>query len=284
MNADNNRYIDEMIGVVLEDNVPADVDRRLRAQLEDFRSRLPGRPERSASPPRAGADRSRLRRALAAAIAASLLAAGIVWLNWPGTSLTSVAYAEFKAVVENSEQPEWVHFFEGDRESWMSFQPSRVYTKSRGVISGADYGANRWYWYDATKNTLTISCMEPPSDPCSSYADFMLRKIKHLEKSGMQVRKGTETLDGKTITVYVVTGFKEGKEDTLKYLFDPQANRVLGAEGVALGGLFKMRILIEYLKAVAQRHGRPRRRVRDWSAQRRQSHRRDPRPRRDGPL
>ena len=40
MNTGNNRHIDTLIGEVLADNVPADVDRRLRRQLEDFRGRL----------------------------------------------------------------------------------------------------------------------------------------------------------------------------------------------------------------------------------------------------
>jgi hypothetical protein len=248
MNTEDNRFIDEMVGNALEDNVPVDVDRRLRAQLEEFRARLLCQPQCLSSPPRTHAARSRFRWLWAAAVAASLLVAAVSWVNLPNVNLTSVAYAEFMAVVENSEQPEWVHFVEGDRENWMSFQANGYYTKSRDLIIGADYGKNRSYWYDVAKNTLTISCAGPESNRFGSYAEFILEKIKHLEQSGLEVHKGVETLDGKTITVYSVTGFKEGKKDTLRYLFDPQTNRILGVEGVARGGLLKKRILMEYLK------------------------------------
>jgi outer membrane lipoprotein-sorting protein len=40
MNTDHDRHIDDLLGNVLKDDVPADVERQLRSQLEDFRSRL----------------------------------------------------------------------------------------------------------------------------------------------------------------------------------------------------------------------------------------------------
>ena len=40
MTTDNDRQIDELIGNALKDNVPADVEQRLRTQLDGFRCGL----------------------------------------------------------------------------------------------------------------------------------------------------------------------------------------------------------------------------------------------------
>ncbi len=100
MNTENNQHIDELIGNVLEDNVPADVDRRLRWQLENFRRQLGERDQ----PP---VHRSmRLGRRVwfgvsAAAAAMIVVAAVIGWSLSPGVSLADVAAAVLK-------QP-WIH-------------------------------------------------------------------------------------------------------------------------------------------------------------------------------
>ncbi len=99
MNTENNRYIDELIGNVLEDNVPADVDRRLRSQLESFRSRL-GEMEKSTVHRSIGIGRRVWLGASAAAAAATIVVA--VFWSYPAKSVLADV---FKAVAKQA----WMH-------------------------------------------------------------------------------------------------------------------------------------------------------------------------------
>ncbi len=198
----------------------------------------------------------RLRRLVPGAIVASLVFAALVWIVWPETELVSVAYAELAEVLENTDQAEWVHYFEKDgREIWMSFRPFRCYSKSPGGVFAMDRSKNRKYRYDAAKGTLTVSFMGAPGDAEShpNVSEFMRRfvrrKVDHWERTGSEVGKGTETLDGKTMTVYVVTVNRDGKkEGTLKYYVDPQTDRVVAIQGAGAGALswYKPRVEFDY--------------------------------------
>ncbi len=100
MSTENNRHVDEMIDKAMKDHVPVDVERRLRAQLEDYRSRLG-----TADKPTTGRAMT-LRRHVwwgaAATVAATIaLAAMIGWLLRPHVSLADVAAVVF-------ERP-WIH-------------------------------------------------------------------------------------------------------------------------------------------------------------------------------
>ena len=161
-----------------------------------------------------------------------------------------MAFAEFKAVLENSDTGGWVHFFEADgREFWASYDPYRCYSKAATGLFAIDRSANREYQYDAAKKTLTVSYASLPGgatpDMFGSYGEFVLYKIKDLEQSGLEVRKGTDTFDGQTVTVYVVTGAREGVRGTIKYYFDPRTRRVVGGEKTIFGP-FKHHFVVDY--------------------------------------
>ena len=149
-------------------------------------------------------------------------------------------------VIENSDQAEWVHFFQGDREIWMSYRPFRYYEKSPMGVLGADRSTNRQYRYDAGQRTVTVSCMPVSAGPeiFGSYAGYIRMKIWRFEEGGHEVGKATETVDGKVVTVYVVTGTRKGKKGSLKYYVDPQSDRVIKVE--VTSGWFKHRIDFDY--------------------------------------
>jgi hypothetical protein len=221
---------------------------------ETVRKRLFSRPATPAASPRPRARWRRIRTLAAGALAASLLVAALLWLSRPETELVSVAYAELGEVLQNSDQAEWVHYFEKDgREIWMSFRPHRSYSKYASGACAMDRSTNREYWYDAAKGTLTVSFMGLPSghswDQYASLSEYMREfvrmKIEHFELSGGEVRKGTDTLDGKTVTVYVVTASDRGVKGTLKYYVDPQTDLLVGAE-IAAAGLPGQRLVIDY--------------------------------------
>jgi len=167
-----------------------------------------------------------------AAVGASLLVVAVIWLIRPETELISIAYAEFSEVVENRKQAEWVHFVQGDREIWMSYRPFRYYEKSPGRVLGADRSTNRRYRYDAGQRTVTVSCLplSAGSEIYGSFAGYIRMKIGRFEEIGDEVGKGTETLDGKVVTVYVVTGTRNAKKGSLKYYVDPQTDHVIKVE------------------------------------------------------
>lgn len=225
------------------------------AGLQDaMRSRLFGQSAQRALQ-LAGADRGvgGRRRWIVWAIAASLLMAGWLVLNRSETKLLSVAYAELAAAIEKADQAEWVHYFEGNREEWVSFRPYRYFMKSSDRIMAWDRPANRQYDYDRKSNTLTVRCMGAPGDMeiRGSFAEIIRQKIAGLEEEGKEVHKGTEEFVGKTATVYVVTGFRAnegGKFVKLKYFFDTQTDRLLGIEGSGTGWLswFKYRMVVDY--------------------------------------
>jgi hypothetical protein len=100
MNAQNDERIDKLIGGTVSDGVPADVHRRLRSQLKDFRHRLGAAESRARHRP-ATLGR-RLSWGAAATIAAvTALAALFGWILRPRVSLADVAATLFQ-------QP-WIH-------------------------------------------------------------------------------------------------------------------------------------------------------------------------------
>ena len=120
MNTDNDRYMDELIGNVLENNVPADVDRRLRSQLESFRHRL-GEVNQPA-PHRSMTLSRRVWFGVSAAATATIAVAALIWWSLlPSVSLADVASTVLKQA--------WLHV-----------------TQSR-----AD-GKTNEFWYSPTKD------------------------------------------------------------------------------------------------------------------------------------
>ena len=99
MNAEDNRPIDELIGKVLADDVPADVDRRLHGQLDDFRRRLG-----ETNSPAVRRSTTLRRRVLCGVSAAAATAAAAVLIWW--SLLPSVSLADVAAAV--MQQP-WIH-------------------------------------------------------------------------------------------------------------------------------------------------------------------------------
>jgi len=194
----------------------------------------------------------RRHRWIAWGIAASLLVAGWLVLNRSETKFVNVAYAEFVAALEKADQAEWVHYFEGNREEWISFRPFRLYSRSPQGILAFDRAANREYHYDRAANTLTVRAIGPPGEmEVLGFSEMMRRKVAHLEEQGRQVRKGTETFVGKSATVYEVTGYRAnegGKYVRGKYFFDTQTGRFLGFEGSGTGWLswLKFWAVIDY--------------------------------------
>ncbi|MFH1267501.1 MAG: hypothetical protein ABIK89_17395 [Planctomycetota bacterium] len=198
------------------------------------------------------------RRLVVGLVAASLLLAASVWLTRPGTVLVSVSYAELAEILQNSDQAEWVHYFEKDgREMWMSFRPYRFYSKSGSDVFAMDRSKNRKYRYDAAKGMLTVSYMGKPGghspEFCANLSEwmreFMRMKIEDLEHAGSEVRRGVETVHGKIMTVFVVTVFRDGEEEgTLKYYIDPETDRVVQIEGFGAGVLSwrKERVVFDY--------------------------------------
>ncbi len=100
MNTENDRHIDELIGNILEDNVPADIDRRLRSQLENFRHQLIEMNKPTAYRPMMMGRRAWL--GVSAAAAATIAVAAVIW--W--SLLPRVSLADVAATV--LQQP-WIH-------------------------------------------------------------------------------------------------------------------------------------------------------------------------------
>ena len=222
---------------------------------ESIRERLFGqaaRPLASQRPLRTVGSKS--RKLLAVAVATALLLAAAVWLGWPETELVGVAYAEFAEVIENTNRAEWVHFFEKDgREFWLSFQPYRFYSRTAsGDIYALDRPANRLYDYDADKNTLAVSFAPNPggwsAEFFGNFTDYMQMRIGKHEEAGKEVRKGTTTLDGKAVDVYVVAVSHQDQQGELKYYADPQSDRIVCVEVAGTGMLawYKWRTRIDY--------------------------------------
>jgi len=217
-----------------------------------FRQRLFGPAACASLSPRPKTGRVTFRKVLVVGIPASVLAALVIWLCRPETQLVSVAYAEFQAVLKKSDPADWVHFFEADgREIWQSFHPyPRIYSNSAGRVYATDRRTNRHYDYDAAKNTLTVSFPRLPGDSerFNSFAEFILDQIERWARiPTIQVGKGTATFNGKAVTVYLLTGTDDrGVKGTAKYYFDPQTNRVVGAEKSTLGGWLKQRLTVDY--------------------------------------
>ena len=150
MNTENNRYIDEMIGNVLEDNVPADVDRRLRAELENFRRRL-----EEVNEPAAHRSMTLGRRVwfgVSAAAAAMIAVAALIWWSLlPGVSLADVAAAVLR-------QP-WIHVTEtdpngGKNEFWYSPVKDVSAWHDKDWIEYRDHRARLYYAYDLHDKVL----------------------------------------------------------------------------------------------------------------------------------
>jgi len=144
MNTENNRYIDELIGNVLEDNVPADVDRRLRSQLEGFRCRLG-----EVNQPTAHRSLTLSRRVwfgVSAAAAATIAVAALIWWSLlPSVSLADAAAAVLK-------QP-WIHVkgtdpFGKSNEFWYSPIKDVSAWHDNDWIEYRDHRLRIYYAYD----------------------------------------------------------------------------------------------------------------------------------------
>lgn len=190
------------------------------------------------SSPCSNSTRSRrfLRRCLAVAATIVVVALTAVAFRWDGTEFTSVAFADFDAALSKIREPEWIHYREGNREFWLSFQPYRQFERHPDGVWARDRVSDRSYRYDRTTKALTIEHIGRPDqmETLGSFAEFMRRKINSLTEEGKTISKGTEAYQGKNATVYVVTGFREnegGKWAVAKYFLDPASDRVLGFEG-----------------------------------------------------
>ena len=150
MNMENNQHIDDLIGNVLEDNVPADVDRRLRAQLEGFRQRL-GEVHKPAVRRSMTLGR-RIWFGMSAAAAATIAAAALIW--W--SLLPSVSLADVAAAV--LQQP-WIHVTETDpggktNEFWYSPVKDVSAWHDKDWIEYRDHRVRVYYAYDLHDKVL----------------------------------------------------------------------------------------------------------------------------------
>ena len=149
MNTEDNRHIDELIGNVLADDVPAEVDRRLRTQLETFRSALGEVNKSSVRPPRTLG--RRVWFGASAAAAATIAAVLIWWSLLPGVSLADVATAVLK-------QP-WIHVAETDpsggrNELWYSPVKDVSAWHDKDWIEYRDHQLRVYYAYDIQGKVL----------------------------------------------------------------------------------------------------------------------------------
>jgi hypothetical protein len=144
MNTDNDPYVDELIGNVLENNVPADVDRRLRSELESFRHRLG-----EVNQPAAHRSMTLSRRVwfgVSAAAAATVAVAALIWWSLvPSVSLADVAAAVLK-------QP-WIHVqgtdpFGKKNEFWYSPVKDVSAWHDNEWIEYRDHRLRLYYAYD----------------------------------------------------------------------------------------------------------------------------------------
>jgi len=134
----------------MEDEAPADVDRRLRSQLEEFRVRL-GAAAHTTRRRSSAAGRSvswRMATTVAAGIA---LIAVIGWVCWPRVGFADVAAAVL-------EQP-WIHAVEAEPdgktyEVWYSPSEDISAMRRNDWIDYRDHGLGVYYSYDVAEKVL----------------------------------------------------------------------------------------------------------------------------------
>ena len=150
MNPQNDRHIDERIAKVIEDDVPADVDQRLRSQLEDFRARLGAvdAPMRRRS---VLLGRPLAWRVAATMAAATVLVAVIGWGLRARVSFADVAAAVLK-------QP-WIHAIEAQPdgktfEVWYSATEDISAMRRNDWVDYRDHGLGVYYSYDVAEKVL----------------------------------------------------------------------------------------------------------------------------------
>ena len=191
MNTEDDRHIDQLIGNVLEDNVPADVDRRLRSQLEAFRSQLGEASKSPVCPPRTLG--RRVWFGVSAAAAATIAAALIWWSFLPGVSLADVAAAVLK-------QP-WIHVTEtdpsgGKNELWYSPVKDVSAWHDKDWIEYRDHRVRVYYAYDLH--------------------DKVLYRVPE------KMRRGTEEFAAVIASLQILLGSKQPVDNPLKRLGFPE--------------------------------------------------------------
>lgn len=146
----NDRHIDERIASAMEDETPADVDRRLRSQLEDFRVKLGAAAHTTRR--RSGTAGRNVSWRVATTMAAGIaLIAMTGWVFWPRVSFADVAAAVL-------EQP-WIHTTQTEPggktlEAWYSPTEDISATRYNDWVDYRDHGLGVYYSYDVAEKVL----------------------------------------------------------------------------------------------------------------------------------
>jgi hypothetical protein len=149
MNPSEDHLVDVCLLDHLEDDVPADVDRRLRSQLAEFRGRFAPAATVPSKQPRDRADRRLWGAGVAIAVAAAIAVAVVVFQS--PTSLADVANAVFA-------KP-WIHLritsTDGSvSEAWYSAVRSIAASRSPDSINYDDHRVQVYYSYRIAEKTL----------------------------------------------------------------------------------------------------------------------------------
>ena len=144
-----NQTIDGLLEKALQDDVPADVERRLRSQMADFQARLcagtVSLADRRKSPPQV------MTWCLGVCAAVILLAVLGNWILQPQKTFAEVAAA--------LEQQPWIHVVDagsqgGKREIWYSPTKKIFATRDDQSIQFRDHKRSEYYAYDVKNKTL----------------------------------------------------------------------------------------------------------------------------------
>jgi hypothetical protein len=151
MNTENDRHFDELIGDILEKNLPADVDRRLRWQLESFRCQLIEMDKSGVHRPMTlGRTKRRAVLCLAGVAAALLVGLAVGLLGSAPTWAQVVAAVRAKP---------WVHATVKTTtgktaEFWLSAEREVAASRDDDRICFDNYPEKSRYTYDTRKKTL----------------------------------------------------------------------------------------------------------------------------------
>lgn len=188
MKAQDDGHIDELIGRAMEDDVPADVERRLRSQLADFRTRLGSTDQPTM--PRSARPRRRVWRGVAAtAAAATVLAAVAAWLLRPQVSLADVAAAVL--------QRPWIHATETD-EDGETFEAYYSPTKNVSAWCYKDwieYHDHRLKVYDSYDVEEKVLYRVPQWTLSAERYAWLATMLRVLLASGKPAEKPLEVLE-----------------------------------------------------------------------------------------
>ena len=204
--------------------------------------------------PRTGRHLSTRVARLAAATVAVCMVVVLAWWLLSRSEVMPSAYAELMEAVENSKAAEWVHIrmdVDGQQvEGWVSFKPTRTFTKEGERVEVVDYQAGRSWKYDPEARTITIIEMANEEDPFAgvgSYLDFMLAEFEQAKhEEGLSLVKGEEIIEGKKYIIFTVRVEAEGVSAQGRVIIDPELNRVARMERfVESEGMTKPQV-IEY--------------------------------------